>query len=73
MALETAVDNITLNILNEVDERTDRFIFKTILAWSYGESHISNIVISKDILVRALTCFQSEHPEEYAELLKKME
>ena len=52
-----------------VKEEYDRFIFKTIQPWC---QEITRMTISKEILNRALICYQNEHKEEYEELLKKM-
>lgn len=51
-----------------VREEHDRFIFETIRPWC---QEITKMTISKEILNRALICYQTEHKEEFEELLKK--
>ena len=60
---------ITDKIVYTVEEQFDRFIFQTVEP--YLEDRMK-FVISKEILVRALTCFAKEHPEELKHLQEKM-
>lgn len=63
-------------VINEqirlVHEDQDKFIFETIATYTDGVlAHEGIIKIPKKILERALTCFKSEHPEEFMHLLKE--
>ena len=60
---------ITDKITYTVREEFDRFIFQSIEPYL---TDIIKIVISKEILVRALTCFAHEHPEELKHLQEKI-
>ena len=61
---------ITLNIQQKVTEETDRFIYEAIEPWCEVSM---KMVISKEILARALECFQKEHANEYAVLMEKIQ
>ena len=60
---------ITDKIAYTVQEEWDRFIFQTVEPYL---EEMTKIVISKEILVRALTCFAHEHPEELKHLQEKI-
>lgn len=61
--------NITDEIAYTVKEEFDRFIFQSVEPYL---EEMTKIVISKEILVRALVCFANEHPEELKHLQEKM-
>lgn len=62
-----------INIINKItytmEEEFDRFIFLSVEPYL---KDMTKIVISKEILVRALICFANEHPEELKHLQEKM-
>ena len=60
---------ITDKIAYTVQEEFDRFVFQTVEPYL---EEMTKIVISKEILVRALICFANEHPEELKQLQEKM-
>lgn len=73
-----AIDKIfqvTVETVNKVIETREDFIFTTITNWFVNEtitnSDTSKIPVSKRLLIRALSCFQQEHPEEYNTLLNE--
>lgn len=62
-----------INIINKItytmEEEFDRFIFLSVEPYL---KDMTKLVISKEILVRALTCFAHEHPEELKYLQEKI-
>lgn len=60
---------ITDEITYTVQEEFDRFIFQSVEPYL---EEMTKIVISKEILVRALTCFAHEYPEELKYLQEKI-
>lgn len=61
--------NIIHEIVNKVEETRDDFIFMTISRFMEQDLVMSKIPMSKQILCRALICFQQEHADEYYRLL----
>ena len=59
---------ITGEIINKVKETKDDFIFTTIARFMENDIEMSKIVMSKQILCRALICFKEEHTEEFYRL-----
>ena len=66
----TQVTEITENLIQQVREEQDRFIFETIHPYI---KEMTKMIVSKKILCRALQCFQEEHFEEYMALKKESE
>ena len=63
--------NMTAEIVEKFNETRDDFIFTTIVR-SFGEYvETSKLIISKEILIRALACFREEHTEEYNRLIEE--
>lgn len=64
-----AIESVVANFVNSVDETRDDFIFSTIIDFMGHQEELSKIIISKQILCRALVCFREEHADEYYKLL----
>ena len=64
------ITNITYTIAKQVTEETDKFIFETIRPYCEEQS---KIIVSKELLKRALICFKEEHYDEYITLQKMAE
>ena len=62
-------ENLVHEIINKVEETRDDFIFTTISRFMEQDTVMSTIPMSKQILCRALICFQQEHTDEYYQLL----
>ena len=58
-----------IQFIEQVNEEHDRFIFETIKPYCEG---ISQMVISKKILCRALEWYKREHLDEYTMLVEEM-
>ncbi len=58
-------DGIVMSMVETIREEHDRFVFEQIKPWCEKET---KMVVSKEILCRALTCFRDEHPYEYIAL-----
>ena len=66
---EEVCKNITTQIICEFNETMDDFVF-TSIARAFGkDEEMSRLIMSKEILRRALVCFREEHAEEYYRLL----
>ena len=66
---EDVCKSITTQIICEVNETLDDFVF-TSIARAFGkDEEMSRLLMSKEILRRALVCFREEHAEEYYRLL----
>lgn len=66
---EDVCKSITTQIIHEFNETKDDFIF-TSIARAFGkDEEMSRVLMSKEILKRALICFREEHAEEYYRLL----
>lgn len=68
----------SVQIIDQVIEEKDRFIFHTIVMYLQNNEEISSemtdrLVVSKKILVRAMQCFIKEHSEEYQMLMKEVD
>ena len=63
------VVKIAEQIVEQVKEEHDRFVFETI--YSYCQEK-TKMVISKKILCRALEWYKKEHLDEYTELIEEM-
>lgn len=57
------INKVQHTIMHNVRETEDEFVFRTISDWI-------EIPVSKELIVRALQCFMTEHEEEYKELTK---
>lgn len=66
---DDSITKLTADIIHKVEETKDDFIFTTIMRWAGYEHDISRIIMSKQILCRALICFKEEHTDEYFKLL----
>jgi len=66
---DDSITNFTADIIHKVEETKDDFIFTTIMRWMGNEHDISRVIMSKQILCRALICFKEEHTDEYFKLL----
>lgn len=62
-------ENFIYTITHKVEETKDDFIFTTISNFMDNDIEMSKIPMSKQILCRALICFQREHADEYYRLL----
>ena len=62
-------ENLIHTITHKVEETKDDFIFTTISSFMGTDIEMSKIPMSKQILCRALICFQREHADEYFRLL----
>ena len=62
-------ENLIYTITHKVEETRDDFIFTTISSFMDNDIEMSKIPMSKQILCRALICFQQEHADEYYRLL----
>ena len=74
--LEPYEDPIISKTMNEVNkviceavERQEDFIIKTVIDWMGIQTEMDRIVISKEILTRAMICFKEEHRAEYDRLV----
>ena len=63
------VVKIAEQIVEQVKEEHDRFIFETIYPYCQEKT---KMVISKKILCRALEWYKKEHLDEYTELIEEM-
>ncbi len=63
-------ESYTHEIIYQIREEQDKFIFKTVAPYCEEKT---KMIISKDILTRALICFKEEHYDEYMALLEKAE
>lgn len=63
------VNEVTGLIVDKVTETSDDFIFTTAAGWLGKHPEMSQLVLSKEILVRALKCYVEEHNDEYNKLL----
>ena len=61
--------NFIHEIIHKAEETKDDFIFTTISRFMGQDVVMSTIPMSKQILCRALICFQQEHSDEYHKLL----
>ena len=61
--------NFIHEIIHKAEETMDDFIFTTISRFMGQDVVMSTIPMSKQILCRALICFQQEHSDEYHKLL----
>ena len=63
--------NFEYKIASEIEETETDFIIRRIQTWAGCTSELSESVISKRIIIRALTCFKEEHAEEYKSLYEE--
>ena len=62
-------ENFIYTITHKIEETREDFIFTTIANFMDDDIEMSKIPMSKQILCRALICFQQEHADEYYRLL----
>ena len=62
--LESYINEIESHIIEE----EDKFIYEAVAPYCSGKT---KMIISKDILTRALICFKEEHYDEYMALVEK--
>ena len=58
-------------IASEIEETEADFIIRRIQTWAGCTSELSETVISKQIIIRAITCFKEEHAEEFKSLYEE--
>lgn len=67
--------HLTTDAITKLTETKEDFIFTTIANWMMNEDLVnttkSKICVSKRLLIRAITCFQQEHREEYDRLVEE--
>ena len=62
------IENYTLDIIHKVTETRDDFIFQTVLKSFELTDKLPDLIISKELLRRAIACFSVEHKEEFEKL-----
>lgn len=63
--------NFTMEIAHQVEETQEDFIFTVVCKYFGQDDEISKMPISKEILRRAILCFEEEHHDEYYQLLNE--
>ena len=59
------------NISYKITETKDDFICKTVMDFLGCTEELDDIILSKELLIRAVVCFKEDHPLEYQRLIKE--
>ncbi len=57
-----------IEILNKVDESQSEFAFTVLIKYAKSFEPFREISISKELVIKALTTFKAEHPDEFTRL-----
>ena len=58
----------TFEIHNKVDESQTEFVFTVLTKFANSEEKFREVSISKELIIKALDTFKTEHPDEFAKL-----